>query len=283
MTKQIQLSDVLNFSDPGEYKVHLANWNEGAGEHPLVVFLRDKEKWKGWHTWGSTKNDWNRKYIFSLIQIYYEKDVWLFGGIFEVISTNYSEEEECYRYNIELTNKHEAMIGRLKIYFERGGRTKHRKMEETLEKLFLHEILPSEHGEGEAFCGYGNIKHSFQKLEQIFRISKPDWKHSLENIEGVYMIMDMSNGKKYIGSAYGESGIWSRWSCYLDTGHGHHSDELTKIISKEGKGYARENFIFSLLEWRSKGTYNEETIINRESYWKEILLSRHGDFGYNSN
>jgi len=100
------------------------------------------------------------------------------------------------------------------------------------------------------------------------------------NVKGVYLIVDKNNGKKYVGSAYGDGGIWSRWSCYMGTGHGW-NDELTKLIQKEGMGYAMENFRLSLLEHRSMKT-DDNVIIQRESFWKEALLTR-GCFGYNKN
>jgi hypothetical protein len=92
--------------------------------------------------------------------------------------------------------------------------------------------------------------------------------------------LDKSNGKNYVGFAYGDSGIWSRWSCYIGTAHGD-NDELTKLIKKEGFEYAIQNFKLSLLEYRSMKT-DDKVIINRESYWKEVFLSR-GEFGYNLN
>jgi len=56
---------------------------------------------------------------------------------------------------------------------------------------------------------------------------------------------------------------------------------LTKLISKNGVDYARQNFRFSLLEYRPMKTDDNE-IIGRESFWKEVLLTR-GQFGYNRN
>lgn len=94
------------------------------------------------------------------------------------------------------------------------------------------------------------------------------------------MIVDKSNGKKYVGSAYGDNGIWSRWSTYILTGHGY-NDELVDLITKNGLDYARKNFHFAILELRSMKT-DDDTIINRESFWKEVLLTR-GNFGYNKN
>lgn len=171
------------------------------------------------------------------------------------------------------------MIGRLKISQKRSGRTRARRFENCIEEFEVSEILKEPYT-GEQFCGYENINHDFHKLEAVFKQNKPDWKAALENVKGVYLIVDKSNGKKYVGSAYGDAGIWSRWSTYMSTGHGY-SDELTKIITDKGIKYARENFRLSLLEYRSMKT-DDATIIDRENYWKEALLSR-GHFGYNKN
>ena len=271
----IGLTEILKFDNPEEYKVHLANYN---GEHqPLDVFVRSKEEWKGWNSWRGEKDDFNRKYIFSLIEFYPESNTWLFGGVFEVLER--FDVTRDFGYEVRLTDIFENYIGRLKIHWVRSGRTKSRKFENCIDDFTVVELLREEYT-GEVFCGYENINHNFSTLEYIFSIDKPDWKSSLENIKGVYLIMDKSNGKKYVGSAYGTSGIWFRWSCYMNNGHGG-NDELTSLIKKKGMDYARENFVISLLEYRSMKT-DDKTIIDRETYWKEVLLSR-GKFGYNKN
>lgn len=68
------------------------------------------------------------------------------------------------------------------------------------------------------------------------------------------MVTDKSNGKKYIGAAYGASGIWSRWDSYMHTGGHGWNDELVNLINKEGPEYASRNFILSLLEYRPMKT-----------------------------
>ena len=83
----------------------------------------------------------------------------------------------------------------------------------------------------------------------------------------------------YVGSAYGEAGIWSRWCCYIGTGHGW-NDELTKLIKQFGIDYARENFQLSVLEHMPMRT-DDSKIINREKHWKQVLRTR--EFGYNKN
>ena len=152
-------------------------------------------------------------------------------------------------------------------------------MEKWINEFQVSEILKEEFA-GEVFCGYENINHDFSSLETIYKNTKQDWKAALENIKGIYLITDKRNGKKYVGSAYGDLGIWSRWYCYINTGHGK-NDELTKLIKQKGIEYARKYFRFTLLEYRNMKT-DDKIIIERESYWKEALLSR-GQFGYNKN
>lgn len=271
----ILLQTVLPIPNPEDYKGHLACWN---GSHqPLDVFVRDRAEWKQWNTWRSDKDDFNRRYIFSLIDFYPEPDIWLFGGIFEVLSR--SPEKKAHAYTVQLTQTGSDFIGRLKMQLKRPGRIKSVRFEKYYPQITVSELLREPYS-GERFCGYENINHDFSTLETIFKSGRPDWKAALESVKGVYLIIDKQNGKKYVGSAYGDSGIWARWECYMGTGHGW-NDELTRLIQQEGIDYARKNFRLSLLEYRPART-DDRAIIERENYWKEALLSR-GIFGYNRN
>ncbi len=271
----ITLEAVQPVPDQREYKMHLASWN---GEtHPLDVFVRDQSEWKHWNTWRSTKDEFNRRYIFSLIDFYPERDTWLFGGVYEVIAR--SPENYSHSYEVELKEEAAEFIGRLKIKFKRPGRSRSVKLENYYPEMVVSELLREPYS-GERFCGYENINHDFSVLETVFRSNRLDWRAALESVKGVYLIVDKCNGKKYVGSAYGAFGIWARWECYMGTGHGW-NDELTKLIHEEGIEYARKNFRLSLLEYRSART-DDQTIIERENYWKDALLSR-TEFGYNRN
>jgi hypothetical protein len=273
-TTDILLTDIFKLNKWNEYKLHLGCMNEDKDE-PLDLFVKSMDEWVSWNRYRGKKNDFNRKYIFSVINYYHEPSKWLFGGIFEV------KKRHSDGYEVELLSDYSNLIGRLVFSFSRpqGLRGRAFLFEKLYKEFTVSEIFKSKYS-GENFCGYENIDHDFSALESIFKTQKLDWKGALENVKGVYMIIDKSNGRKYIGSAYGESGIWSRWACYIGTGHGW-NDELTTLIKKEGFGYARKNFKLSLLEYRAMKT-DDAVIINRESYWKEALLSR-GDFGYNKN
>lgn len=272
---EIAVTDLLAIDNPSEYKMHAARWN---GENqPLNVFVDDSSKWRGWNTWRGSKDEFTRKYIFSLIDYYHEADTWLFGGIFEVLKRN--PVANSHSYEIIEVHKYQKYVGRLKIKLPKPSRGRAFYLEQHLSKMVVSEILKEVYS-GAKFPGYENICHDHCDLFPIFKNEKPDWKSALQNVKGVYLIMDKNNGKKYVGSAYGDSGIWSRWNCYMNTGHGY-NDELYSIIEQNGMQYAKDNFRFSLLEHRSMRS-EDSYIIQREGYWKEILISR-GEFGYNKN
>ncbi len=107
-----------------------------------------------------------------------------------------------------------------------------------------------------------------------------DWRASLESVKGVYLITDSRTNKRYVGSAYGESGIWSRWCAYAATGHGGNV-ELKTLLADEGLDYCRAHFRFALLEHRSFRV-SDELILKREDFWKRLLLTR-GEEGLNRN
>lgn len=271
----LPLSTLITIQDPKRYKVHLASWNQIS--QPLDVFVRDRAEWDAWNTWRSDKDQFNRDFILSLIDFYPQPGLWLFGGIYRVLSRSPISREHSYQ--IERVGEYDDLVGRLKIEFARTGRARSLKLENFLDNMTVAELMREPYT-GEKFPGYENINHDFHALETVFRMHRQDWKTALLNIKGVYLIADKRNGRKYVGSAYGETGIWSRWLSYMDTGHGW-TDELTKLIDREGKDYARENFRISLLEYRPAKT-DDAVIIAREVFWKEALLSR-VPLGYNKN
>jgi len=270
----IALSTVYPIAAPNTFKLHLACWNNE--DQPLDVFVRNRADWDGWNSWRGTRNDFSREFIFSLIDYYPEPDEWLFGGAYHIISR--SNVNHSHSYQIELLEDSKPFIGRLKLSLRRPGRIKAFNFENYYHTLRVSEILRRPYT-GEAFCGYDQIDVSFSMLETIFVIQRADWKAALENAKGVYVITDISNGKRYVGSAYGTTGLWSRWACYIGTGHGF-TDELTRVIKENGIEYARTNFRFALLEHRTPKT-DDKIITDREQYWKNVLLSR--QYGYNKN
>ena len=267
----IMLSDIWRIDIPTDYKVHFARWNGHA--QPLEVFVRNKEEWQGWQEYWPGRNDFNRPYIFSLMQFYHETDAWLFGGIYRVLERN----EDSYQ--VELTEECSGFIGRLKIYSPYRGRTTRANFENHYANFETLEILREPYT-GRHFPGYEDIDLSFEELETLTRNDRPDWKAALENVKGVYLISDVKTGKRYVGSAYGDQGIWSRWCAYIASGHGGNV-ELRALASDPRLEYCRTNFRFALLEHRPART-PDETILAREAFWKRILFTR-GEQGLNRN
>jgi hypothetical protein len=272
----IKLPSVYPIADPHLYKLHLACWN--GEDEPLDVFVRSRDEWNGWNAWRDNKDDFSRQHIFGLINFYPQRDRWLFGGAYRVLSRKAIN--KAASYEIELLPESEPYIGRLKLILKRPGRAKAFNFENHYQNLIVSEVL-AEPYTGEGFSGYDSIDLTFPMLENLMVRQRLDWKTALENTKGIYLITDISNGKRYIGSAYGTTGIWSRWQCYVFTGHGY-NDDLTTLIGKSGLKYARDNFRFTLLEYFPMKT-SDDIVINREGYWKNVLLSRRTEFGYNKN
>jgi hypothetical protein len=134
---------------------------------------------------------------------------------------------------------------------------------------------------GRAFSGYEHINLSFSELEVLVRNDRPDWKTALEHVKGVYLITDTSSRthRHYVGSAYGDDGIWSRWRSYVDSVHGGNA-ELRQLAEEKGLAHCRANFRFALLEYLPAYAL-DETVLDRESHWKQVLMSR--EFGLNQN
>lgn len=279
----IKLKDIFKIEDEKQkqYKVHLATWN--GSNHPLDKFVVSGEKEvRNWNNWvNGERNKLNRKYVFTLLNFYHEKHIWLFAGIYEVRGNpvRHTKPIPHLIYDTKLTEQFKSFVGRLKIHFHRRGKFTYPNLETHINRFTVAEILKEQYT-GEEFPGYENISINFSSLQNIIGRNKPDWKAALENVKGVYLITDGNNGKKYVGAAYGEQGIWARWSCYAKTGGRGYTDGLTKLIKKKGEKYALENFTFSLLEYRPMKT-DDQDVIDRETFWKKALLSR--EFGYNSN
>jgi hypothetical protein len=273
---EIRIDDILQVEEYEKYKLHLGSYNRE--EHPLDLYLEDESTWKRWNEWrnpGTFKNEWNRDYIFSLIHFYPKENTWLFGGIFKVL-----DRPNENNYIIDEVEKFKKYDGRLLLNFERkqGMRGRSFLLERYIENITVNQIFEYKYT-GEVFPGYDNINHDFTVLENIFKLSKSDWKTALENVKGVYLLADKETGKSYIGSAYGDAGIWSRWSNYINTFHGW-NDQMVSLVKKKGEKYIKDNFKFSILEIHGMFV-SDEQIIERENYWKEKLMTR--IHGYNSN
>ncbi|MCD6578544.1 GIY-YIG nuclease family protein [bacterium] len=267
----LKLFDVIHIpkQDLHKYKLHLAI---GPKEKKEPLYELFKGNFKTWQE-GQSKKNFERDYIISLI--YYNRDEWIFGGIYK--QKGVKKIGNRFKYDTELIDSYRDFIGRLIIRFRRPGRQSYLNLEKWADRLGVIEILRKPYSV-DPFPGYENVVVDFDLLKTIIEKEEPSWKAALSSVKGVYIITDKINGKIYVGSAYGDDSFWSRWSIYIRNRHGGNK-ELKKIIDEKGLEYA-SNFQFSILEVRSPVTDKDE-IIKREMHWKNALKSR--EFGYNEN
>ena len=103
------------------------------------------------------------------------------------------------------------------------------------------------------------------------RILPSKWKAAIAEWRGIYFIFDESDGKGYVGSAYGTDNILGRWLNYAATGHGGNR----QLRERDPK-----SFRFSILQ-RLSPDMDADDVIRIEGTWKERLHTR--DHGLNEN
>jgi len=276
----LMLSQLWQPESTRHYKVHFARWNRE--QQPLHVLARDINEWAGWQAWFPNRNDFNRKFIFSLAQYPSAPDYWLFGGIWRVhglVERDFPGGRRKF-YEVELAEDLRPLVARLKlrrVWKERGTRV---KLEHHYESFEVAEILPDPYT-GRPFPGFERVHLTFQELEELVSNARADWAASLGSIKGVYLITDDYSGRQYVGSAYGDDGIWSRWSTYVRLGHGGNKG-MKDLLRGHDLDYCREYFRFALLEMIDARTADSH-VIQRESYWKDVLGTRHRERGLNRN
>ncbi|GAA2915959.1 hypothetical protein JOD62_002576 [Microbacterium keratanolyticum] len=261
--------------DPLTCKLHFAVFN--GESHPIDALGNDPELWQRWNTWRNVNDDFNRRFIFSLAQDKHDPTLWLFGGIWEVVGRR--PEPRQHSYDVALR---EDLMGpytkRLYVRVALAGRNRRRNMEACLHDMTVALITEEPFG-GDPFPGHDRINHSLAEIQAIVRQGRPDWRIALEHMKGVYVIHDAETGEPYVGSAYGDTGIWQRWSSYALTLHGGNVG-LHAHLAATGEDYFRKNMRFALLEFWSMRT-DDQHVIDRETYWKSVLLSR--ALGHNRN
>lgn len=123
------------------------------------------------------------------------------------------------------------------------------------------------------FPGMDNVRLSFNELKVIIENpeSNADWFNALSRLQAVYLILYTKSGLQYIGTTYGENGLWQRWETYVKT-HGTGGNiELINLKKQDPEFY--HYLQFSILEVLSK-TADQKYCSGKESLWKEKLGSR---------
>lgn len=163
------------------------------------------------------------------------------------------------------------------MHRDRGTRL---KLESHYEDFVVSEILPERYT-GRSFPGYDSVNLSFQELESLTGHNRQDWATALGHVKGVYLITDTNSHRQYVGSAYGDFGVWSRWRMYTENGHGGNAG-MRDLLKNYDLDYCRKHFRFTLLEHHDART-DDTIILRREGYWKQVLDTRNVETGLNRN
>lgn len=256
----IKLNDVLNIENPQDYKAHFATNSDDT--NPLYVFLYDKNRWTEWNSnFLHGKQEFSRKYIISFVR--YKGD-WLFAGIFETCEND--------KQHSKLTDIKKEFVGRIIVKVVGKTRADTYSYFDRLiddNKLFVASILKQPVDSAINFQDYNNIHLSFKDLKNIINKKCEDWYTALSAINGVYLIYDKNAKQRYVGSAYGDKGIWQRWSCYVNTNGTGGNEGLINLLQDKDEEY-KNKLEFTLLEHLPFNT-NKDYVISRENYWKEVL------------
>ncbi len=204
-----------------------------------------------------------------------------FIGVFKILGMKVLPEQKVsidgkfynYEYDIEEVDGFDDLKERVIIDWGKGARSWTQWIDNIKE---IVEIQPGLHYK--QFTDYFEFILDFKELQEIVNHKYNDWKRMLSATKGIYLIQDSKTGKLYVGSAYGEEGIWGRWSAYVVTnGHGGNKT-LIELVSNDNS-YAN-NFRFSILMLLPSTTTKEQAY-EKERLFKNKLGTN--SFGLNSN
>lgn len=299
----IKLNDLLGLSsyEIENSKINLNMTSDGVECLKIWQENNNNVKFSYWSHRGDWKGIDHKKpnSNFSIGKIVYGfvrlgNDRWLLvtvGKITHVPKITMEQPSGGY-CSYEIVEKYRPLFGKLIIKLYKGNKYSRYafNLSTFIKESYVEQIMPSKYG-AISFPGYGDINLSFDELRD--QIENLEWKYGLLAVNGIYLITDVFNNKKYVGSAYGINGIYGRWRTYLDGGFDENEEESgekfpnaqLKLIAKDkekGIEYIKSNFRYSILE-TIPNNFAKSDVIKRENYWKEILNTRNKSYGYNSN
>lgn len=270
--ENIKLNDILKIDNLANVKIRF-NLMFGGNWNPIEMFKNNEmDIILGGHYWNydKKKSYQEGQITVGFIRIKSNENLWLLFHIGKI--TNDLNIQNGVGYEYETLTEYEKYFGRIIVRFKNKSQNMVRKAESVINDCEIAQILPDVF-DNDIFPGYEKVNVSWPELSRV--ISKDNWMTALQNQKGVYLLTDISNGKNYVGSAYGENMILGRWGAYVKTGHG--GNVGLKALTFD---YIKKNFKYSILDIY-KSTTDDQIIIERESWWKDVLQSRR--FGYNEN
>lgn len=281
----IKLNDILRLTDSEIQRTKIRFMVESGNFQPLAD-VKNEEKQDKINlvdlVFNREKSISFKSGVIAIGFLPLENDMWLMTGIVDILKDNGYAKAAIAEYRDKKFNF------RLVVKFHKDFQNGIVKAENFINELEVLEIWnPNKSLNDKKFPGYHNVKIDYYDLKNKLKISD-EWRTALRCRKGIYLISDKKTGKLYIGSAYGKDGILGRWKTYIESGYDRNEKEngkypnkkLQELVKEKGMSYIQENFQYSILETFTD-EISETEIINRESWWKEVMLSR--EFGYNAN
>ena len=271
-----------------KFKFHMSTDFLELKKSPYDCLMEDSKDWQNLNNYRNEKGKSSRldgyDYLVSFVQYnIYGRNFFVFGGIYKVEIAK-PEHYEIGGYNISLLDNKDTIGELLNKYRKRLVI----KLDENLginfeltyeavakKNIELFEVFPDI--AIEKFTGYQNVSLMYKDLK--IALNDPTWIGALKNVKAVYVITDTSNGKLYIGSAYGTGELLNRWNKYVTNLTGENK-EFEVLVKEKGENYIPNNFKYSILEIFDTKT-KDEYILERENYWKNVFETR--NFGMNWN
>lgn len=257
----------------GDFKIHCAIDNKRSDWRPLQAYFA------GTFELGQSQQsqeNFRCDNIVTLINLS-NSQKWLFVGAYHVGKVRPATQWNGFIYELPRIKGLDHLDGRAIIDFPKAFRQSYLLGTNYRDFLVVSSIREEKMSIPD-FPGFNGVRLSFETLCSIIRQDSPSWRAALANVAGVYVIVDRKTGMQYVGSAYGDIGLWQRWKAYAKTGHGGNR-ELRNLLRNNRDAYAN-NFQFSLIEVCELNA-SPDVITARERHWKEVLMTR--EFGLNSN
>lgn len=165
--------------------------------------------------------------------------------------------ESLLEFALPITDWHVEWHGRLIIRWPGLERSWYRWADRN---VFPIEAIAQESLFTRAMPHWDELSISWNELALLPKA----WCAAPSQWRGIYLIIDESDGKQYVGSAYGAENILQRWKEYARTGHG-----ANKLLREREPG----NFRFAILQ-RLSPDLPDADVIRIEGTWKDRLKSR---------
>ena len=208
----------------------------------------------------------------------------VFVGVYEVLGVSgprsirlpkgfpYPEKNvsSVYVYDLDRDERFDGLRDRLVIDWGAGTRSWFQKFRPGEKEVV--EVLPRGYVK---FPGFLDFILRFDELKTVIEnpTANREWHRMLGLVAGVYLILDTATGRQYVGSAYGDGGIISRWSQYARTGHGGNA-QLKSLLSERPN--ARNDLRFSVLQTLSPSLTAREVIACEQLHKEKLGTRAHG-------